>query len=162
MKNILFLFTILFLGCSENKKVDTKKILDSSCAKCHNLSMPPVIPKIELAPPMMAVVFHLKDFIKTQNPSDHKSKFISFVSDYILYPSTDKSFCDEKSIKQYGLMPSLKNQLNNNEAQQISAYIYDKYDAKKFYKIQKEKALFEPKLCNRKYEKVLMLCSRVF
>lgn len=145
MKRILSIlfFGIFFLGCNESPKVDTKKILESSCSKCHNLSMPPVIHKIELAPPMMAVVFHLKDFIKTPNPSDHKSKFISFVSDYILHPTKDKSFCDETSIKRYGLMPSLKDQLNNNEAEQISAYIYDKYDSKKFYKIQKEKAFFE-------------------
>jgi cytochrome c len=140
--SILPLILFLFLGCKDNPKVDAKNLLETSCSKCHNLLMPPIIPKTELAPPMMAVVFHIKEYITTLNPSEHKNKFTSFVSDYILTPSIDKSYCDKKSIKHYGLMPSLKGKLTINEAMQVANYIYDKYDAPKFYKKQKEKAKF--------------------
>jgi len=105
--------------------------------------MPPKILPKELAPPMMAVVFHLRDFIKTSNPSEQKNKFIDFVSDYILYPTKDKAYCDESSIKKYGLMPPLNQQLNDDEAKAIAQYIYFKYDPIKFYKAQKQKAIFE-------------------
>ncbi|MCK5293565.1 MAG: hypothetical protein KAJ49_02855, partial [Arcobacteraceae bacterium] len=142
MKQLLILpiITFLFLGCTEEPKVDAKKVLETSCAKCHNLLMPPVIPEKELAPPMMAVAFHIKDYIKTLNPAEHKNKFANFVADYILYPSKEKSYCDEKSLKTYGLMPSLKNEITSNEAIQVANYIYDKYDAKKFYKQRDAKA----------------------
>ena len=140
---LLFLLSLLFISCSKEKKIDAKLALETSCKKCHNLDMPPIIPKVELAPPMMAIVFHLKDFIKTINPSEHKSKFSNFVSDYIINPSKEKAYCDEKSIKKYGLMPSLKNELSNNEARQIASYIYDKYDAKKFYAKEKIKREFK-------------------
>ena len=141
--SVLFLF--IFLGCNNTtntKQIKPSEILNTTCAKCHNLSMPPVITKVELAPPMMAVVFHLKDFIKTQNPSEHKIKFSNFVSDYILYPSKEKAYCDKNSLKQYGLMPSLQNNITSNEAKEVAKYIYEKYDAQKFYKKQKEEKLF--------------------
>jgi len=142
---LIVLFIFIFLGCndtSNTKQINPEQILTTTCAKCHNLSMPPKIPKIELAPPMMAVTFHLKDFIKTSNPSEHKIKFANFVSDYILYPSKDKAYCDKNSLKQYGLMPSLENNITLNEAKEVAKYIYDKYDAQKFYKRQKEEKLF--------------------
>ena len=142
---LIVLFLLTFLGCndtSNTKQINPEQILTITCAKCHNLSMPPKIHKIELAPPMMAVVFHLKDFIKTSNPSEHKIKFSNFVSDYILYPAKDKAYCDKNSLKQYGLMPSLENNISKDEANVIAKYIYEKYDAQKFYKKQKEEKLF--------------------
>ncbi|HIP12011.1 MAG TPA: c-type cytochrome [Arcobacter sp.] len=141
---ILPIIALLFTACFEEPvEVDAKKLLETTCAKCHNLSMPPQIPQIELAPPMMAVTFHIKDFIKTANPSEHKIKFSSFVSNYVLNPSLEKSYCDKASIKKYGLMKSLKGEITSNEATQIAAYMYDKYDAKKFYKNIKIKEEFE-------------------
>jgi cytochrome c len=141
----LTLLSFLFIGCTEEPKVDAKELLVTSCAKCHNLSMPPVIPEYELAPPMMAIAFHLKNFIKTINPGEHKHDFSSFVADYVRFPSKDKSYCDEVSIKTYGLMPSLEHNLTHNEAYQIAEYIYNKYDEKKFYKEINAKKIFEAK-----------------
>jgi len=143
MKTLVIAFILIFfVNCSQNKqnKIDSALLLSNRCSSCHNLDMPPKLDDHELAPPMMAVVFHLKDFIKVDNPALHKSKFVDFVSDYIISPSIKKSYCDKTTIKKYGLMPPI--QLNTQEAQEVAKYIYNKYNPKEFYKIQQERIKF--------------------
>ena len=61
----LFLLTsilLIFSACNEKeapKNINGKKLLEQKCASCHNLDMPPIISDAELAPPMMAVSFHM-------------------------------------------------------------------------------------------------------
>lgn len=61
----LLLLTSIFLifnACNEKEPVqnlDGKKLLEQKCASCHNLAMPPQLSEDELAPPMMAVAFHI-------------------------------------------------------------------------------------------------------
>jgi cytochrome c len=146
MKQIIFICLSIFLfqGCSNSQKIkDPKTILQNTCQRCHNLQMPPKISSKELAPGMMAVVFHLKDFIKSDNALEHKRKFVEFVVDYILHPTIKKAYCDKKSIKKYGLMPSLEGEINQQEAKEVAKYIYDTYDPKKFYALEQERLRFE-------------------
>jgi len=102
IQKIIFicLCVLIFHGCNTSQETkDPKLVLQNSCKKCHNLQMQPEISTKELAPPMMAVVFHLKDFIKSSNPSENKSKFVQFVSDYIIDPTPKKAYCDKKALK---------------------------------------------------------------
>ncbi len=145
-KNITFVVVLLFMivGCSENKvHYDGEKLLKQKCAKCHNLDMPPKTYKDEKAPPMMAVSFHVKDFMKVSSPSDKRPKFISFFKDYVLYPSKEKSFCDKESLKSYGLMPSQKGKVTADEVGAIAEYVFDFYDQDKFLQQMRAKAAFD-------------------
>ncbi len=139
---LLSLLVSLFLiGCNDSepkKNYDGKKLLASKCASCHDLNMPPVISDDELAPPMMAISFHMRNFMKPTDESQRTAKAIAFVVDYVLYPSLEKSFCDEKSIKRYGLMPSQKENLNKDEATAIAEYMFSNYTQENLSKIQKE------------------------
>ena len=131
-KLLLLLFTLfLFLGCTEEKPkqiLDGEELLIQKCASCHNLDMPPKSYKNEIAPSMMAVSFHLKDFIKSDNPAEHEGKIIAFVQDYVIEPSVEKSLCDEESLKSYGLMPSQKGKVSNDEIEAIVHHMYEHYD----------------------------------
>ena len=118
-------------------------LLKEKCSSCHNLDMPPKTSKDEKAPPMMAVAFHIKDFMKVSSPSDKKPKFIEFFKDFVLNPSKEKSFCDKKSLQEYGLMPSQKGSVTKEEVGAIAKYIFDFYDSNKFLQIMKAKAAFE-------------------
>ena len=92
---------LLLLGCgSEVKKeqYNGEMLIKEKCAACHNLKMPPDTYEDEKAPPMMAVVFHLKDFMKINNDQDKIEKFIPFIQDYVIDPSKEKSYCDEESL----------------------------------------------------------------
>lgn len=122
---------LLLSGCMDNKPkqiLDGEALLSQKCSSCHNLDMPVKNFDKDVAPAMMRVTFHLKDFIKSSNPAEHKSKVISFVQDYALNPSTDKSLCDKQSLDEYGLMPSQKGKVTKDELEAIAGYMYDTYD----------------------------------
>ena len=142
----VFLILLLLTGCEENTnkvQYDGGKLLEEKCAMCHNLKMPPNTYEDEKAPPMMAVVFHLKDFMKITMEDEKLSKFIPFVQDYVLNPSRDKSYCDKESLKTYGVMPSQKGNVTEDELEAIASYMYDFYDQKKYLKEMQEKAAFD-------------------
>jgi cytochrome c len=137
---------LLLLGCgSEAKKehYNGRVLLEEKCAVCHNLKMPPDTYEDEKAPPMMAVVFHLKDFMKINNDQDKVEKFIPFIQDYVIDPSKEKSYCDEESLKTYGVMPSQKGNVSQGELEAIAEYMYTFYDQQKFLKEMQAKAAFD-------------------
>jgi cytochrome c len=65
------------------------------------------------------------------------------VKDYAIEPSAEKSFCDEKSLKSYGVMPSQKGRVTKEELEAIAKYMYDHYDPKKFLELMRQKAEWE-------------------
>lgn len=140
----VYSFLILWLlgGCIDNnpkQKYDGEELIEQKCAKCHNLDMPPKSYENEIAPSMMAVTFHLKDFIKSANPSEHEAKIVDFVKDYVIEPSRKKSFCDKESLDSYGVMPSQKGNVTQDELEAIAHYMYQNYDNQKLLKIMAEK-----------------------
>ncbi len=148
--NYLYGILLLFFwaGCSSDtdtskKNLDGEVLIAQKCAKCHNLEMPPQSYENEIAPSMMAVTFHLKDFIHSNDPSEHEAKIVEFVKDYVIEPSRDKSFCDKISLDSYGLMPSQKGQVTKDELEAIAHYMYETYDNMKMLKIMAEKRRLE-------------------
>jgi len=140
MRNKEFLFLLfgacfsLFVlsGCQEkhHSHLDGEKLIKERCASCHNLDLPPKTYKDEKAPPMMAVAFHIKDFIKASSESDKIPKAIDFVKDYVIHPSAKKSFCDKKSLESYGVMPSQKGKVTEDELEAIAEYMFEHYTVK--------------------------------
>ena len=130
----LILASMLFVGCSKDKSLSLngKKLLKEKCSSCHNLDMPPKTFENEKAPPMMAVSFHILDFIKATTPAEKLPNAIEFVADYVQNPSASKSFCDKTSLKQYGLMPSLKGKVSEDELRAIARYVFTHYTKKRF------------------------------
>jgi len=143
-KLVLFLASILlFVGCnssSSKKSYDAQALLEQKCSSCHNLDIPPKTSEDEKAPPLFTVTVHLKDWIKVNNPSELRGKFVSFVTDYVLNPSKEKSYCDKKSLESYGLMPSQKGKVTKDELEAIANYMFDLYDQKKLLAINQERA----------------------
>jgi len=145
-KKTLYLMTIFFLiGCNSTQKTthitDIESFTQQKCsASCHNLDMPPTIVDDEKAPPLYTVTVHLKEWMKTNNPSELKSKFVDFAKDYVINPSLDKSYCTKEALKKYGIMPSQKGNVTEDEVEAIASYIFDKYDQEKLLKIMQEKA----------------------
>ena len=137
----IFLILILFLSActSEPKqKFNAKQLIHDKCAACHNLDLPPKNFKNEIAPPMMAISFHLVGFMQGTDENIKTSKAIEFVKDYVMNPSADKAFCDEKSLQDYGLMPSQKGKLTEDELEAIAKYMFSYYTQEKLAKAQKQ------------------------
>ncbi len=151
MQTFLRLFIIatvlmlLFSGCVQEQKkqntLDGKVLLETKCASCHNLSMPAETFPNEVAPPMMAVAFHVYDFIKVNTPAEKTPASITFVKDYVFNPTKEKSFCDQKSLDDYGLMPSQKGKLTEDELEAIAIYMFGYYNQDNFLKIMEKRRI---------------------
>ncbi len=146
IKLLLFASILLiFSACDEKKpakKLDGKKLTEQRCASCHNLAMPPVISDDELAPPMMAVAFHMPDFMDPRDESQRIPMAIEFVVDYVRNPSLEKSKCDKESIERYGLMASQKDNVTEDEVKAIAEYMFKHYTQQNLSKIQEDIAAF--------------------
>lgn len=136
--NVSVLLLIL-TGCTQEQKkrntLDGKALLEVKCASCHNLDIPAKTFPDEVAPPMMAVAFHVYDFIKVNTPAEKRPASIAFVKDYVFNPTREKSFCDQKSLDDYGLMPSQKGKLTEEELEAIAIYMFRHYNQENFLKI---------------------------
>jgi cytochrome c len=142
---ILTMALLLLTGCMQERhkeKLDGGTLIKQKCAMCHNLAMPPSTYEDEKAPPMMAVAFHLKDFMHIETHADASNKMIPFIQDYVIDPSATKSYCDKESLKTYGVMPSQKDNVTQDELEAIGWFMYDFYDQQKFLKQMQEKAAF--------------------
>ncbi|NPA58998.1 MAG: c-type cytochrome, partial [Epsilonproteobacteria bacterium] len=61
---------------------------------------------------------------------------IDFVKDYVINPSASKSFCDKESLKIYGVMPSQKGLLSEDELDAIVRYMFEHFTQKNLLKEQ--------------------------
>ncbi len=101
-------------------------LFKEKCSYCH-LETRPSYDKINtmVAPPMMGILFHI------QQSKPTKPEAVAFMSDYILNPHLSKSLCQEQSIKKFGLMPSMKENLTPKEANTVAEYVYERFADKK-------------------------------
>jgi len=138
IKVILLMLALFLSACNSTpkQKLDGKKIMYEKCASCHNLDLPPKIYDGELAPPMMAVSFHVSRMIEASNESERVSKARAFVKDYVLEPSVKKAFCDKKSLQEYGLMPSQKGNISEDELNAVTEYMFSFYTQEKLSEVQ--------------------------
>ena len=145
LKYLLLLTPLFFTACFDDKptqEYDGKLLLSQKCASCHNLDMPPITSADEKAPPIMAVAFHVHSLIKPSDESQRTPKAIEFVADYVRAPSMEKSFCDKESLASYGVMPSQKEKVTEDEAKAIATYMFHHYTQENFLEIMDAKMKF--------------------
>ena len=140
MKRIVvgLIIGVVSLMAAESK-VDGEKVFEKACASCHikMITKPELmkIMKTVKAPPMIEVSNQLKNNIKIVEDIDdeiHRAVVVAFIKDYVLYPHLDKSMCAGAALDRFGLMPSLKGKLSEEELNAVSAWVYDYYVDKKF------------------------------
>ena len=117
---------------SQNKQPIKKitkgeKLFIYNCSSCHTTVIGinesgGELTNVYGAPYAKDVVLKLKDRTKT------KAKFVEFVKGYIENPDKRKSLYGKKAIKDFGLMPSLKGNLSDDESTELANYLYNKYN----------------------------------
>ena len=95
-------------------------LFDAKCAMCHSKTRPVDKDKV-LAPALMGVMRH----IKMSYPS--KDDAVKFMVDYVLEPSKEKAICMPKKIERFGLMPSQKGKVSEEELRKITAWMFDNF-----------------------------------
>jgi hypothetical protein len=120
------ILTVAIIGMS-TLHANGLDLVKSKCATCHMLEKPTpdMIPTLK-APPMEAVMYHTKLVM------ENKEEIKAFIADYVINPAAEKSVCESNKVQQYGVMPSLKDKVSNEELSQISNYLIEYYPSKAF------------------------------
>jgi uncharacterized membrane protein len=114
MKKTLFLSAfVLSTSLFAN---EAKQIFEQKCMTCHTIT-PPKDKSTMLAPPMKGVMFHMADEI------GDKEKIRAHFNDFVMDPTKEKAIC--KSVRRFGLMPSLKGQITKEELAIVTDWIIE-------------------------------------
>jgi len=141
MKNILITLLLLPLILLSDENEDLKagqKIFDNTCVACHveilNKETALKTFKTLKAPPMNEVAMQLKSnvIIKDDDDDVHRAVVIAFIKDYIKYPELAKTMCHPGAVDRFGVMPSQKARLNDEEINAVSVWLYDRYEGVEF------------------------------
>ncbi|MBN2824573.1 MAG: cytochrome c [Campylobacterales bacterium] len=122
MKKVLIIALITSLAYSDEV---AQTLFKAKCASCHQISRPDDISTL-IAPPIMGVMNHVKMEYST------KKEAVAFMVDYILNPSKEKAVCIPRSIQRFGLMPSQKGNVTQEELTTIANYLYDNFPKRGF------------------------------
>jgi hypothetical protein len=94
-----------------------RELFEQKCTSCHFTQVPSSAAERQklVAPPIGNVLFHLDQEFKTpQEIKDH-------IVDITLNPTMDKAICN--SVKRFGLMPSQKDAVTQEELNQIAEFL---------------------------------------
>jgi mono/diheme cytochrome c family protein len=64
---------------------------------------------------------------KLKQETDSKEKFVEFIKEYIQDPNKRKTLYGKKAIKKFGLMPSLKGVMSEEEIIGLANFLYENY-----------------------------------
>jgi len=130
---LLSLLGMYALFGSEGEEVYQKK-----CASCHEAFIP--VEKIMenfmeqnntllklKAPTLNQISFRLKQQIGDPRGDEeiHRMEVGAFIADYLMYPDKQKSVCLPDVMKYFETMPSMKGELNTEEIEAVSTFLYD-------------------------------------
>lgn len=118
----------LLLGSLPLLATTGESLFDDKCMACHMKEKPtPQTRGTMVAPPAMGVMFHVKQAFGTD-----KEAALAFVKEYVMEPSAEKAKCLPRSIQRFGVMPSMKGTLSEEELALIAEYLYENYPPQGF------------------------------
>lgn len=121
MKTLIISFLILLtFNISIQADTSAEALYDAKCLSCHIKTRPTDISSL-IAPPIMGVMRHVKITYKS------KEEAIEFISEYVMDPQKAKAVCMDNKIERFGLMPSQKGKLTQEELRMISEWLYDNF-----------------------------------
>lgn len=118
--------------------VDGYGVYQKKCMQCHveMMDKQTVLKQIKTlkAPPMVEVSNRLKEniILKEEDAALKRRVVIAFIKEYIENPNIDYSMCHLGALDRFGVMPSLKGQLREDEREAVAQWVYDRYEGKTF------------------------------
>lgn len=114
------------------------RVYQQKCSSCHIelMSRSDALKNLNRlkAPPMIEVSNRLKENITiVDGDSEIKRRVVTaFIKDYIVNPDVMYSMCNPGALEKFGVMPSLKGKITEQERQDVAEWIYDRYQNVKF------------------------------
>jgi len=104
---------------------NAQDIFKTKCMTCHTSKV--VDSKTNLiGPPADEVMLHIKEKFSDKNEA------VSFMKDYIFNPDPKKALC--ASMDKFGLMPSQKGIITEEEATEVLGFMFDKFPREDYAK----------------------------
>ena len=96
------------------------ELSEEKCTSCHMTSSSSAKLKDGKmhAPPMWGVMKKVKNHFKT------KEEGIAFITDYTMHPASDKMLFPKATEEYFGLMPSMRETVTDEEMKLIAEYLY--------------------------------------
>ena len=109
------------------------ELTKTNCASCHMLTTPTpdMIPDMK-APAMDAVMFHINLVIQD------KKEIKAFIVDYAINPKASKSVCESNKVQKFGVMPSLKGKVSEQDLATIADHMMANFPTPEFVTMIKE------------------------
>ncbi len=121
----LLSLSLLFSVSSVQALDRGEDLFNVKCSACH-IKTRPTDPSLLVAPPLMGVMRHTKMQYTT------KKEAVDFIIDYVLDPQVDKAVCMPHTIERFGIMPSQKGNVSEEELRYIATWMYDNYPPSNF------------------------------
>lgn len=132
------LYFFLFVVAAPLLGSDGYEIFKRECQQCHIelISKKDALKNFKKlqAPPMVEVSNRLKEnIIIADDDEDVKQRvIIAFIKDYIDNPAVEATMCNPMAVEKFGVMPSLKGKLSEEEKQAVAQWIYNRYEDVEF------------------------------
>ena len=109
------------------------ELTKTNCASCHMLTTPTpdMIPTMT-APAMDAVMFHIN-----LQMSD-KKEIKAFIMEYAINPKASKSVCESNKVEKFGVMPSLKGKISEQDLGSVADHMMANFPTLEFVRMIKE------------------------
>ena len=119
-KSLILISALFTLISTAHATQSGEEIFNAKCSACHSTTRPADMSKV-VAPALMGVMRHLKmDY-------PDKTKAVAFIKDYALNPTKEKAICMPKKIERFGLMPSQKGNITEEELEVVAAWMFDNF-----------------------------------
>ncbi len=132
------LASVLSVATINAAEVDGYKVYKDNCKVCHMENVDLAFVKANFrklkAPPIMEVSNRLRDNIIIADDDDDVKREITimWIKHYIENPSLDYSMCDPGAIDTFGIMPTLKGVLKEEEKQAVAEWLIDEFEDTNF------------------------------
>ena len=109
------------------------ELTKTNCASCHMLATPtPDMIPVMKAPAMDAVMFHINLLMQ------EKKEIKAFIVDYVMDPKASKSVCESNKVQKFGVMPSLKGKVSEQDLGSIADHMMANFPTPEFVTMIKE------------------------
>lgn len=89
-------------------------LFQKKCASCHTMTR--LQDKSNLiAPPVMGLMYHMSENFK------NKEEIVQHINSFVMNPTEEKAVC--RSVRRFGLMPSQKGLLSEDELNSIAQWM---------------------------------------
>ena len=108
-------------------------LFEQKCMICHIKTKTSPHMKTLNSPPMTGIAYHLKKvFTDSISGEINRQSAFNHVFNYVFNPDISISICDSSRISEYGMMPSLKGSVTQEELEKITNYFLDNFLMKEY------------------------------